>query len=94
MLRTAPEEFNLAAKLHHQDVTNAEFIRTYMSAVFPGETYVKALNQEKSGQETRQFSKVLPVRKNDVGTERILVQPHAELYGYRGADPRVFYLSP
>ena len=29
MLRTAPEEWNLAANYHPQDVKNAEFLRTY-----------------------------------------------------------------
>ncbi len=31
MIRVAPEEFNLAANHHPHDVTNAEFIRTYMA---------------------------------------------------------------
>jgi hypothetical protein len=30
MARTAPEETNLAANWHEQDVTNAEFMRTYI----------------------------------------------------------------
>ena len=36
MRRTAPEEWNLAVNYHEQDVTVAEFIRTYMSIVFNG----------------------------------------------------------
>ena len=36
MRRTAPEEWNLAVNYHEQDVTVAEFIRTYRSIVFNG----------------------------------------------------------
>ena len=93
-LRPATEEVNLSANLHEQDVTNAEFLRTFRSAVLPGAAYIKALEQEEARQEDRYFMKVLPVRKADVGANRILVQPQAELYGYRGPDPRVHYLSP
>ena len=34
--RTAPEEWNLAINYHEQDVTSAEFVRTYRSVVFNG----------------------------------------------------------
>jgi hypothetical protein len=34
--RPATEEWNLAAHWHEHDVTNAEFLRTYRSADFPG----------------------------------------------------------
>ena len=37
MRRTAPEEWNLAVNYHEQDVTTAEFIRTYMSIAFNGD---------------------------------------------------------
>ena len=37
MRRTAPEEWNLAVNYHEQDVTAAEFIRTYRSIVFNGD---------------------------------------------------------
>ena len=44
--RTAPEEWNLATFHHDQDVTNAEFLRTYRSVDFPGGQLVQRLEDE------------------------------------------------
>ena len=51
MLRTAPEEVNLAINANEHDVKNAEFLRTFMSADFPGGQLVQRLEQEKKGKE-------------------------------------------
>ena len=45
-LRTATEEWLLASQWHAHDVTNAEFIRTYMSADFLGGRLVQRLERE------------------------------------------------
>ena len=36
MVRTAPEEFNLAVNMDEQDMLAAEFIRTWANVTFPG----------------------------------------------------------
>ena len=36
----------------------------------------------------------LPVRKTPIGDEIILKNHIEEIYGYRGKDPRVYYLNP
>ena len=41
--RPAAEEWTLAAYQHQQDVTNAEFIRTFMSVQFPGGQYCSGI---------------------------------------------------
>ena len=41
--RPAAEEWKLATYAHDQDVTNAEFVRTFMSVVFPGGQLVQRL---------------------------------------------------
>ena len=38
--------------------------------------------------------RILPARRNVKPGERVQVLPFVELYGYRGRDPRVYYLSP
>ena len=66
MLRTAPEEFNLAANSHDHDVMNAEFIRTYMSMDFPGSLLVKRLEFEQDTCKERTLKKLVPVRSGAV----------------------------
>ena len=94
MLRTAPEEVNLAANAHEHDVTNAEFVRTFRSQDFPGGQLVKRLEHERSEEDDRSVKKVVPVRKAAVGQAPIYVQCFDDIYGFRGDDPRVYYLSP
>ncbi len=43
VLRSAPEEFNLAAHANAKDELNAEFIRTFVSQTFPGFRYLDQL---------------------------------------------------
>ena len=93
MLRTAAEEFNLSANSDDHDVKNAEFLRTYMSEDFPGGQLVKRLENEKKSQQTWTRSKVLPVQKNVPGTKPIMVTHFEDAYGFRGSDPRVYFLN-
>ena len=46
--RPAAEEWNLATFAHDQDVTNAEFMRTFMSVAYPGGQLLKRLEDEMS----------------------------------------------
>ena len=92
MLRTAPEEWNLAANWHEQDVTNAEFIRTYMDVSFPGWQLRERLRLECSKDAETKSKKVLP---SLMGTDCEKFFRHfPDLYGYRGNNVRVYYLSP
>ena len=94
MVRTAPEEWNLASHWHDQDPQTAEFVRTYMSQDFPGIQLVLRLEMEERNTDTREVRKVVP-RKHGLHSG-----PHDQLrnwidfYGYRGRHPAVFYLSP
>jgi len=94
MLRTAPEEVNLCANAHEHDVMNAEFVRTFRSEDFPGGQLVKRLEHERSEETERNVKKLVPVRRGTVGQSPIFVQNFEDIYGYRGKDPRVYYLSP
>jgi hypothetical protein len=94
MLRTTPEEFNLAANSHDQDVTNAERIRTYRSIDFPGSLLVKRLEFEASSCKERTLKKLVPVRRGNVENVPIFLRSFDDIYGYRGTNSRVYYLSP
>ena len=94
MLRTAPEEVNLSVNAHEQDVTNAEFLRTFRSQEFPGGQLVKRLEHERGEEIERSVNKAVPARKASLGQAPIFVQSFEDTYGFRGKDPRVYYLSP
>ena len=98
MARPAAEEWTLAAFSHEQDVTNAEFIRTYMSATFPGGQLVKRLDDETSRVVERTAVKLLPViaKSEKTGEDDLVLRHFPDLYGYRGYLPdykAVYYLN-
>ena len=93
-MRTAPEEFNLSASHHHQDPTAAEFARSYRTKTFLGRRFLTLLETHCSGDGSRSRLGILPVRKAPVLTENIPIAHTEEVYGYRGTDARVHYLSP
>ena len=93
MIRVAPEEFNLAANHHPHDVGNAEFIRTYMNVDFHGGKLSQRLEAEKNVVcRTRRY--ILPTLPGATDKKEIHVKLFDDFYGYRGKDPRVYYLSP
>ena len=91
MRRTAPEEWNLSANHQESDVKNAEFMRTYMSENFPGQTLLRRLEREHSSQESTGYKK-LPDR--DSSQPEKWLRHFDDLYGYRGNHPEVFLLNP
>ena len=93
-MRTAPEECNLSANQTEQDPMNAEFIRSYRTMSFPGLRLIRLLESEMKGDSARSRKGVLPVRSDPVEKEIIRTYHLEELYGYRGRDERVYYLSP
>ena len=96
--RPTAEEWNLATFWHPQDVTNAEFQRTWRSVAFPGSQLLAKLEHEMSKTTTASVTKVLPRSKTAAAADDDVVIRHfPDLYGYRG--PRgthkdVFYLNP
>eukprot|EP00959_Pyramimonas_sp_CCMP1952_P166382 3477507-Pyramimonas_sp.AAC.1 len=89
--RPATEEWNLAMFWHEQDVTNAEFHRTFMSVTFPGGQLVQRLEDEVQGRTARESRKVLPKNKKISDEEhvaRTMVKHFADLYGFRGFLPK------
>ena len=97
--RPAAEEFNLAAFAHDQDVTNAEFVRTFQSVNFPGAQFVKKLEHEMGRTRTQSVQKLLavPTNKPSGWEEDVVLKYIPELYGFRGHLPiykDVYYLSP
>ena len=93
-LRTAPEEFNLSANQHWQDPFNAEFIRTFRTVSFPGQRFLQVLDSELKAEASRVRRGVLPKRAALVQNETVSTYHIEEIYGYRGRDPRVYYLNP
>ena len=93
-MRTAPEEFNLSANHHDHDPTAAEFARSYRVQTFPGRRFLTLLETHCSGDGSRKRLGILPVRQAPVLTENIPIAHLEEVYGYRGKDDRVHYLSP
>ena len=94
MLRTAPEEFNLAANMEPHDVLAAEFKRTYSSVTFPGGRLVRLYEAQKNEVEEKERLRTIPVRKGEVTSETLMQYDLEDVYGYRGRDPRVYYLNP
>ena len=94
MTRPATEEWNLAAFQHDQDVTNAEFQRTFRNVDFPGGQLVQRLDAELKRTKSQEVRKVIPATDN--GTE-VYLKYFPDLYGYRGHLPEalpVYYLNP
>ena len=72
MLRTAPEEFNLAANVEDEDVLAAEFIRTFTPSTFEGSLLVKRYDAEVASQDVCCRLRSLLARKQEIRDTRIL----------------------
>ena len=94
-MRPATEEFNLAGNHHRQDVTASEFIRTFRTQSFLGGALLRRLKFESEAQlqERKQVSKV-PVRRSSTRQRSSFSVPFEEVYGFRGRDASLYYLSP
>ena len=82
-IRPATEEFRLAAFARNDDPTAAEFVRSFASAP------QAATSSENA--EAQSTCKLVTRRKVSLATEDMNV---LNVYGFRGRDPRVYYLSP
>ena len=65
-----------------------------MSQTFPGQRILNVLESEMKVQRGRVRKGLLPVRAHTIDKEVISIYHIEEVCGYRGTDPRVYYLSP
>ena len=81
--------------MHRQDVTAAEFIRTFRTQSFVGCALLRRSKFEAEAQlqERRQVSKV-SVRRSSTREQSSFSVPFEEVYGFRGRDASLYYLSP
>ena len=89
ILRTGTEEFLLSSRYKPHDELAAEFIRTFRHQLFHGLYFVKRYEALKSGDE--RVSTNFQVPRND---NKHVVADHVALYGFRGGDKDMFFLSP
>ena len=83
--RPTAEEWNLATFWHPQDVTNAEFQRTWRSVAFLGSQLLAKLEHEMSKAKSATVTKVLPrPSAAESRTEDVIIRHFPDLYGYRG----------
>ena len=92
MLRTASEEVNLAVNAHEQDEMNAEFVRTFRTQCFFGRRLLEAYESVKRDAVTTWTT--VPRPRSLTILDHVKEIPHVHLYGYRGRDPSLYYLSP
>ena len=94
-VRPATEECNLAANHNAHDVTAAEFIRTFKTGAFYGSQLLQRLRREaKLAEEVQSACHRLRIL---CGRSRLSGQANISFddrYGFRGGDPRVYYLNP
>ena len=88
ILRTAPEEFMLAASHKPHDPLAAEFVRTFRHEHFYGRQLLARYEHVRDNVAQQQVSVLLP--KSRAGRESTDL---ASLYGFRPAHPNVFFLS-
>ena len=94
ILRTAPEAFNLSGKSNNKDELQAEFVRTFRSVNFNGSELLSRLEFVSKRNATHQYVPVtLPPRKHQDLRGYVAVQKDVDIYGFRGNDSRVYYLS-
>ncbi len=94
MLRTMPEEFNLATNMQRHDATSAEFLRTYQITEFRGSAFLHLLEVETRAHGLgKEAACMIPVRRPEQNHQNASIKSMPSLYGYRGEDPRIFYLS-
>ena len=90
--RPTAEEWSLATFWDEQDVTNAEFQRTFMSCTFPGGQLVRRLEDEMQ-RANNTVTKVIP---SSDAKDDVVMKHFPDLYGYRGRLPEqedVYYLN-
>ena len=88
ILRTAVEEFLLASEYSPFDELAAEFLRTFRHVLFWGKPYLDRLDSLQGAKEVN-VERCIPKK----GATSTYVD-NVSLYGFRGTDPRVYFMSP
>ena len=91
ILRSAAEAFTLSGKHLGQDELNAEFLRTFRVVNFHGAEYLQRLEFLRK---PSQKEHIIQLRVPSFSQRHRYLQCDVDVYGYRGEDPRVYYLSP
>ena len=96
--RPATEETLLSMYLSDDDVTSAEFIRLYFNLDFYGSCLLRALEREQEQRGSSMLKKEeqkrnTPQISSDIGDAILYMQHFEILYGYRPADPVIFFLN-
>ena len=94
-LRTAAEEYNLAANAHHHDPTRAEYICTFNTATFSAMDLLNRLEHEK-GLLTGTPHVMLQAKKRawrEADGDAIWYN-FSDVYGFRPPLERLLYLNP
>jgi len=97
-VRPGTEETNLAANHDENDVSKAEFIRTFYTAPFYGGQLLqrlrKLLHPDAEGEQpTKAVYRVRVALPGCRRADTVNVN-FDDSYGYRGDDPRVYFLNP
>ena len=93
--RAASEEVNLSSSWVDHDPTTAELVRTYRSIDLNGQGLLKVLEKvERAIRKGEDIVKIVPTDNKKASGKDIELRHFPDHYGYRGADPRVVYLSP
>lgn len=94
--RSGNEDMNLAMRADEEDYLDAEFIRTYKHATFPGHELLRRLEERQSRAcaETIFKERVIPCVAQTVREQRLLVGHFCDFYGYRPKVDSLWFLSP
>ena len=91
ILRSAAESFTLCGKAKQKDELYPEFVRTFRSVNFNGSCYLNKLEAlRKPGVKAQGVRIRLPSSQ----LSPFFAAPDVDVYGFRGEDPRLLYLSP
>ena len=95
--RPVVEEWNLAVYGSEQDVTNAEFIRTFRSETFPGGLLVTRLEEEMRNSSSSIRKIIPPSKAKQASADELFLKHFPDLYGFRATpstNRSVYYLNP
>ncbi len=94
IVRGSVECTNLLTHCTRQDVTSAEMIKTARTATFPGSAYVRRIERECKVAATQEQRAFPQIDARNPAKKKIAIKDVDVLYGHRGTDPRVHFLSP
>ena len=92
MVRTSPEEWNLASQRHHHDPTASSVVWLYRSVYVPGHVLLARLELEETKLTREQVTNnTTTISRPGSGPEDYAAE-FVVCYGYRGTHPSIYYL--